>query len=229
MPDNSIDQGLSITLNGLLDRLAMCIYDVVIFSSEHMEEDEKFTIALRTDFNGTVTKIPIEFRKSCNDHYVTVLLDCALARQQLEVVCDPKVYCYKDIREWIRSVIAGATITGVVMTPEIENMIKNADGQICICSVAGICHLQIRNHEDYLGNTYLKQQYMYRGFTVDPDAKDEYCFICGNWKMHKEDGQANLPVVPGTVPDGFGNEKKKYERFLVMKENPYEQFNVEDE
>ena len=220
---------MSLTVNALLDRLAECIYDVVCYASEHMEEDEKFSIALRTEFNDTVTKVPMEFRKSRNDHYDTVLLDCALARQQLEVVCDPKNYCYKDIREWIRSVIAGTIISGIVMTPELEETLKNADGQICICSLAGICHLIIRNHKDYVGNEWLKKNYIYRGFTVDPDAEDEYCLICGNYKMSSNDGHENLPVVPGIVPDDFGNQDIKYERFRVRKEDPYETYNVIDD
>ena len=152
---------MSLTLNALLDRFAECIYDVVCYASEHLEEDEKLNIALRSEFNNNITRIPMEFRKSRNDHYNTVLLDCPLARQQLEVVCDPKNYCYKDIREWLRSTIAGATIAGIVETDEIKEKLENADGQLCICTVGGIAHLTIRNHKDYLGNEWLKKNYYY--------------------------------------------------------------------
>ena len=220
---------MSLTLNALLDRFAECIYDVVCYASEHLDEDEKMTIALRTEFNEQVVKVPMEFRKSRNDHYNTVLLDCALARQQLEVVCDPKNYCYKDIREWIRSVIAGTVISGVVETDEIKQKLENADGQLCICVLAGICHLVIRNHKDYVGNEWLKKNYFYRGFTVDPDAEDEYCMTCGNWKMKENSGLDNLPVFPGALPDDFGNEEKKWERYRVLREDPYEDFNVIDD
>lgn len=220
---------LSLTLNALLDRFAECVYDVVCYASEHLDEDEKMTIALRSEFNHNVTRVPMEFRKSRNDHYNTILLDCALARQQLEVVCDPKNYCYKDIREWIRSVIAGATIEGLVETEEIKQQLENASGQLCICTVGGISHLAIRNHKDYLGNEWLKKNYIYRGFTVDPDAPEEYCFVCGNWKMTTNQGQANLPIIPGALPDHFGEEKLKWERFRVLREDPYEAYNVIDD
>ena len=64
---------------------------------------------------------------------------------------------------------------------------------------------------------------------MDPDAEDEYCLICGNYKMGSNDGHENLPVVPGIVPDDFGNQDIKYERFRVRKEDPYETYNVIDD
>lgn len=219
---------LSLTLNALLDRFAECVYDVICYASEHLEEDEKLNIALRSEFNNIITRIPLEFRKSRNDHYNTVLLDCPLARQQLEVVCDPKNYCYKDIREWLRSVIAGATIAGIIETDEIKEKLENADGQLCICTIGGIVHLSIRNHKDYLGNEWLKKNYCYRGFTVDPDAQEEYCFICGNWKMKSCNGQENLPIIPDALPDNFGEEHNKWEKFRVLCDDPYESYNVLD-
>ena len=218
---------MSLTLNALLDRFAECVYDIVCHTSEYLEEDKKMIIAFRSEFNHTITKVPIEFRKSKNDHYNTILLDCPLARQQLEVVCDPKTYCYKDIREWIRSVIAGMTIAGIVETDEIKEKIKNADGHLCICTVGGIAHLSIRNHKDYLGNEWLKKNYFYSGFNVNPDAPD-YCFICGNWRMQSDCGQANLPIIPGALPDNFGENNPKWERFKVLCEDPYEEYNVID-
>lgn len=220
---------MRLTLNGLLDRLAECIYDVVCYVSEHLEEDECLNIALRTDFNDKVTKIPVKFCKSRNDHYNTVLLTSDYVRQDIEVVCDPKNYCYKEITEWIRSAVTSATIIGLNVTDEIETILKNADGQICVCSLAGICNITLRNHKNYIGNEWLKRNYLYRGFTVDPDAPWNYCFECKNWNMEGDNGTDNLPVIPGTLPDDAGNKDSKYERFRVLKENIYENYNVTDE
>ncbi len=208
---------MNLTVNGLLDRLAECIYDVVCDMSTHLEEDERRSIALRSEFNGKVTKIPLIFQKSRNDHYNTVILKCEPLQLSVEVICDPKNYCYKDIREWIRSVIASGEIVALQETPELNMLLANSDGQICICALGGVVHVSLRNQKNYLGNRWLKRNFVYRGFTVNPDASDEYCLMCGNYLMtDMQNGHDKLPVIPGIVPDDFGN-SAEYEHFSVLK------------
>ena len=166
---------MRLTMDALMDRFSSCIYDLLLYSSDFIKEGETKKILLQSELNKKKVRIPILMKKTNNDHYNVIILSSSIIRQSIEIICNPKKYCYSEIGEWVKSVISTSLILDDYPQPLI---LEEFDGHFCLCEIAGIVHITNLNNKNYLGNEWLKDDYMFRGFSLDPNKHKQICFKC---------------------------------------------------